>query len=359
MTGRRSSWTYKSAGVDVGAGNRAVELMRRHVGRTMRPEVIGGIGGFGGLFALTGGYREPVLVAGADGVGTKLRLAFMTGKHDTVGIDCVAMNVNDILVQGAEPLFFLDYLAVGRLDPEQVAEVVSGVAEGCVRAGCALLGGETAEMPGFYAPGEYDLAGFAVGVVEKGSVIDGNRITRGDAVVGLASSGLHSNGFSLARRLAFEAAGLKPEDYIPEFGRTVAEEFMEPTRIYVKPVLALLKAMPGAVKGMAHITGGGLVENPPRILPGGVSILLRTSSWPEPPVFSFIRSLAERHGGGIEEMEMRRTFNLGLGMILVVPNEKADAVVGFLRSQGEGAWVVGEVVAGGPGEGGDRGVLFA
>lgn len=352
MMEQASGWTYKAAGVDVGAGNRAVELIRRHVGRTLRPEVIGGIGGFGGLFSLRSGYREPVLVAGADGVGTKLRLAFMTGKHGTVGIDCVAMNVNDILVHGAEPLFFLDYLAVGRLDPEQVAEVVAGVAEGCVRAGCALLGGETAEMPGFYPPGEYDLAGFAVGIVERDAVIDGHRITKGDAVVGLASSGLHSNGFSLVRRLVFEAAGLRPDDYIPEFRRTVAEELMEPTRIYVKPVLSLLRAMPGTVKGMAHITGGGLVENPPRILPDGVSIFLRASSWPEPPVFPFIRSLAERYGGGIEEMEMRRTFNLGLGMILVVPPEEADAVAGFLRSEGQDSWIVGEVV---PGEGG---VLF-
>ncbi len=347
-----SQWTYKSSGVDVEAGNRAVEMMRGHVRRTLRPEVLGDIGGFGGLFALKPGYRQPVLVSGADGVGTKLRVAFMTGKHDTVGIDCVAMNVNDILVQGAEPLFFLDYLAVGELDPTVVAAIVGGVAEGWVRAGCALLGGETAEMPGFYPPGEYDLAGFSVGIVERDSIVDGSRIRPGDALIGLPSSGLHSNGFSLARRLFFEAGGHGPDDQVPELGRTVAEELLERTRIYVRPVLSLLKGLPGAVKGMAHITGGGLIENPPRMLPQGVSLAIKTGSWPEPPVFTYIRRLAARGGSSIEENELRRTFNLGIGLVMAVDAYQADRVFRFLQEQGEKAYIIGEAVSG------DGGVLF-
>lgn len=345
-------WTYRGAGVDVDAGNRAVEMMKASVRRTFRPEVLGDLGGFGGCFALqTGGMSQPVLVAGADGVGTKLRIAFALDRHDTVGIDCVAMNVNDILVQGAEPLFFLDYLAVGKLDPQQVAAVVSGVAEGCARAGCALLGGETAEMPGFYPEGEYDLAGFAVGVVDRARVLDGREVRVGDAVVGLASSGLHSNGFSLARRLLLDAAGLGLEQFVDGLGRSVGEALLEPTRIYVKPVLGLLRAG-RPVRAMAHITGGGLTENIPRVLPAGTSVLLRTGSWAEPPVYGLIRDAARRTGGGIAEEEMRRTFNVGLGMVLIVAPEAADAVLGDLAAAGETAAIVGEVVAG------ERQVLF-
>ncbi len=339
--------------MDVDAGNRAVELMKASVRRTLRPEVLGGIGAFGGCFALDPGrYRQPVLVAGADGVGTKLKIAFALDRHDTVGIDCVAMNVNDVLAQGAEPLFFLDYLAVGRLDPERVAAIVSGVAEGCVRAGCALLGGETAEMPGFYPPGEYDLAGFAVGVVERERLLDGSAVRPGDALVGLASSGLHSNGYSLARRLLLEAAGLRLDQHVAELGRTLGEELLEPTRIYARPVLALLRAG-RPVRAMAHITGGGLVENIPRALPPGTAAVLRPGSWPEPPVFDLIRAAARRTGGGIAEAEMRRTFNLGLGMVLVVAPDAADGLVRDLERAGERAWLVGEVVAG------ERGVIFA
>lgn len=351
--GAPAPWTYRGAGVDVDAGNRAVELMKSSVRRTHRPEVLGDLGGFGGCFALEAGrYRQPVLVSGADGVGTKLRIAFAMDRHDTVGIDCVAMNVNDILVQGAEPLFFLDYLAVGRLDPERVAAVVSGVAEGCVRAGCALLGGETAEMPGFYAPGEYDLAGFAVGVADRERLLDGRGVRPGDAVVGLASSGLHSNGFSLARRLLLDAAGLGLEQRVEDLGRTLGEALLEPTRIYVKPVLSLLRAG-RPLRALAHITGGGLVENIPRALPEGTAVRLRPGAWPEPPVFGLIRAAARRTGGGIAEAEMRRTFNLGLGMVAIVAPEAADAVVRDLTAAGEAAFIVGEVV---PGE---RGVFFS
>lgn len=337
-------WTYCRAGVDVEAARRAVELIRPLAARAGRSEVLGGIGGFGGLFALGSSYREPVLVAGADGVGTKLKVAFALGRHDTVGVDCVAMNVNDILTMGAEPLFFLDYLAVGRLDPGQVREVVAGVARGCAEAGCALLGGETAEMPDFYPPGEYDLAGFAVGVVEREAVLDGRRARPGDAVVGLASSGLHANGFSLVRRLIAEA-GLDLGGHVAEFGRTLGEELLEPTRIYVRPVLAVLRAEGEEVRALAHITGGGFPENVPRVLPPGTAVRLWPGSWPEPPVFSFLRRLAAR-GDGISEEEMRRTFNLGLGMVMVVAADAADRVSRSLREQGVPAWPVGEVVEG-------------
>lgn len=342
-------WTYRRAGVDVEAGNRAVDLMKERVRRTHRPEVLAGLGGFGGLFALGAGrYRQPVLVAGADGVGSKLRVAFALDRHDTIGIDCVAMNVNDILVQGAEPLFFLDYLAVGRLDPERVAEVVGGVAEGCVRAGCALLGGETAEMPDFYAPGEYDLAGFAVGVVEKDELLDGSGIVPGDALIGLASSGLHSNGFTLVRRLLLDEAALDLDRVMPEFGRTLGEELLEPTRIYARLLLAAVRGSGGSggLKGMAHITGGGLVENIPRMLPAGAAALLRPGAWSEPPVFDLIRRTALRCGGGIDETEMRRTFNLGLGMVLAAGAGVADRLVERLRAEGEQAFIVGEVISG-------------
>ncbi len=334
------SFTYKQAGVDIAAGNEAVRLMRSAVRSTFRPEVLADIGGFGGLFALdTAKYREPVLVAGADGVGTKLKIAFLMDKHDTVGQDAVAMCVNDIIVQGAEPLFFLDYLAVGSLNPVKVAEIVGGVAAGCRLAGCALLGGETAEMPGIYADQEYDLAGFAVGVAERGRVIDGSGVRAGDVLVGLPSSGLHSNGYSLARHVFLTKAGWTVGRFVPEFGRTLGEELLAPTRIYALPVLAVSAGVP--LRGMAHITGGGLVENLPRCLPAGLGAVLDRSAWEVPPVFSIVQSL-----GNVAEQEMLQTFNMGLGLVLVVPDSEADLAVRLLREAGERPLVVGEVVPG-------------
>lgn len=334
------AWSYARAGVNIDAGNEAVERIKRRASAATRPEVLGGIGGFAGLFALeTGKYREPVLVSGCDGVGTKLKVAFALDRHGTVGIDAVAMCVNDVLVQGAQPLFFLDYLAVGRLVPEQVEEVVAGVAAGCREAGCALLGGETAEMPGFYPPGEYDLAGFAVGVVEKSEMVDGRDIRPGDVVLGLAASGLHSNGFSLARRVLLEEARLKVGDFVPEFGCTLGEELLRPTRIYVRPVLNLLQKV--RVKGMAHITGGGLVENIPRVLPEGARVALRAGSWAVPPVFALIREK-----GRVPEPEMLRTFNLGIGFVLIVGEDEVERAVALLTEAGEKVRVIGRVVAG-------------
>ncbi len=340
ITSKEQGLTYADAGVDIAAANRAVELMRRAVKSTFRPGVLTDIGGFGGLFALdTGRYREPVLVSGTDGVGTKLRIAFMLDRHDTVGIDLVAMCVNDILTHGAEPLFFLDYLAVGRLNPERVAAIVEGVAEGCRQAGCALIGGETAEMPGFYGPEEYDLAGFVVGVVERNRVITGAGICPGDVVVGCASAGLHANGFSLARKVLFDIGQHDVDSFIPALGRTVGEELLVPTRIYVRAVLPLLKRF--AIRGMAHITGGGLLENLPRILPPGLAVRLHRGSWPVPPVFHLIRDL-----GGIAEPEMFRTFNMGIGFAMVVSPDEADQVVAELSSHGEAVYKIGEIVRG-------------
>jgi phosphoribosylformylglycinamidine cyclo-ligase len=332
--------TYAEAGVDIAAGNRAVELMKEYVQSTMRPGVLGSLGGFGGLFALEPGrYREPVLVAGTDGVGTKLKLAFQTARHDTIGIDAVAMCVNDILAQGAEPLFFLDYLAVGKMMPEQVATIIAGVAAGCRQAGCALIGGETAEMPGFYPPGEYDLAGFAVGVVERQQLIDGSAVRPGQAVIGLASSGLHSNGFSLARRVLLAEAGYRLEQHLPQLGRTLGEELLTPTRIYVAALLPLIKK--GLLKGLIHITGGGLVENPPRILPPGCGMRLQKESWPLPAIFQLIQA-----AGRIAGKEMYRTFNMGVGMLVIVEDTDADRVLQHLHNNGEKAYVVGQVTAG-------------
>jgi phosphoribosylformylglycinamidine cyclo-ligase len=334
------SITYREAGVDITAGNRAVDLIKQRVKATWRPEVLQDVGGFGGLFALNAGqYQEPVLVSGTDGVGTKLRVAQLMKRHETIGIDVVAMCVNDIIVYGAEPLFFLDYLAVGQLQPEQVAAIVSGVAEGCRQAGCALIGGETAEMPGFYAAEDYDIAGFAVGVVDKPKIIDGSKIKAGDCLIGLASSGLHSNGYSLARKVLLEVAGLGLNDYLPELGQTVGEELLTPTRIYARLVKDLLGHF--TLLGLAHITGGGLVENVPRVLPTGLRARFQLGSWPVPPVFSLIQ---ER--GPVAEPEMFRTFNMGLGMVLVVPSSEAGGVLDYLLDKGEPAYRVGEIVRG-------------
>ena len=340
MDKKQEGLTYAGAGVDISAGNRSVELIKESVRSTFRPGVLTDIGGFGGLFALDKAkYQEPVLVSGTDGVGTKLRVAMLLNKHDTIGIDAVAMCVNDVLVQGAEPLFFLDYLAVGKLVPESVADIVAGVAEGCRQAGCALIGGETAEMPGFYAPGEYDIAGFVVGVVDRAKLIDGKQITAGDKLIGLPSSGLHSNGYSLARKALWEAAGYKVEQYLPELGRTVGEEMLEPTRIYVRQLLPLLEKF--NLKGLAHITGGGLTENIPRILPPGTGVTLERQKWPVPAVFKLIQE-----AGKVADAEMLRTFNMGIGMVLVVPDSETDTVMSDLAARGEKAYLIGEVTAG-------------
>lgn len=338
---------YREAGVDIDAGNRAVELIKAHAATTMRPEVLSGIGGFSGLFALDlARYRAPVLVSGADGVGTKLKVAQLAGRHDTVGIDLVAMCVNDILACGAEPLFFLDYLACGQLAPEQAAEIVAGVAAGCREAGCALIGGETAEMPGFYRPGEYDLAGFAVGVVDRDAVWDGRSIRPGDVLLGLASSGLHSNGFSLARRVLLEQRGWTVDTLLPAAGtprRALGEELLTPTRIYARNVLALRDrfAASAAVKGAAHITGGGIIENVPRVLPDGLGAAVSRGSWPAPPIFGLIQE-----GGGagrISDEEMHRVFNMGIGMVLIVAEELAGDAAAALSDMGEQVYRIGEV----------------
>ncbi len=326
--------TYKDAGVDIDAGNELVERIKPLVKRTQRPEVLAGIGGFGGLFALPPErYREPVLVSGTDGVGTKLMLAQQLGQHDTIGIDLVAMCVNDVLVQGAEPLFFLDYFACGKLDTGVAADVVAGIAEGCLQAGAALVGGETAEMPDMYGDGEYDLAGFCVGAVERSEMIDGSAIGEGDALIAIASSGPHSNGYSLIRKV-LERAGDASIDGEPARTRLLA-----PTRIYVKPILALMDSM--SIKGLAHITGGGITENVPRILHGDLDAEIDTSTWQQGNVFDF---LAEQ--GNIETDEMRRTFNCGVGMVVVVSDEDADRATGVLSELGETAWRIGRIVQG-------------
>jgi len=340
MSASGKGMTYAGAGVDINAGNEAVRLMRGAVRSTYRPEVLAGIGDFAGFFALDPSkYREPVLVSGTDGVGTKLRVAMLAERHDTIGIDAVAMCVNDILVQGAEPLFFLDYLAVGRLIPEKAAAIVGGVAEGCRRAGCALIGGETAEMPGFYGPEEYDLAGFAVGVVERSRIIDGHGIIPGDKLIGIPSSGLHSNGYSLARKVLLEVAGYSVDTRLDCLGRTVGEEMLEPTRIYVKTMLPLLERF--EIKGLAHITGGGLTENLPRILPRGTGLKVQLGTWPVPPVFKLIGEIGE-----VAEKEMLRTFNMGIGLAAVIPADRAGAVMAYLTERGEKSYLIGEVVAG-------------
>jgi phosphoribosylformylglycinamidine cyclo-ligase len=331
--------TYRDAGVDIDEGDRLVDLIKPLARPTLRPEVLAGIGGFGGLFALdTTKYRNPVLVSGTDGVGTKLKLAFLTGRHDTVGIDLVAMSVNDVAVTGAEPLFFLDYYATGRLRAEEAAQVVKGIAEGCRQAGCALIGGETAELPGFYADGEYDLAGFAVGVVERDRILDGRGVVPGDALVGVASSGLHSNGYSLARKVLLERQALsdRPAELA---GRTLGEALLEPTRIYARDLMALLEEVP--LKAAAHITGGGLPGNVPRNLPDGTRAVIRGGTWDVPAIFGLI----EREGA-VPRDEMYRTFNMGLGLVLVLPLASAEAARAVLARRGLASWVVGAVEVG-------------
>jgi phosphoribosylformylglycinamidine cyclo-ligase len=329
----KTSISYRDAGVDMEAGDALVEQIKPFAKRTMRPEVMGGIGGFGSLFEMPEKFKSPVLVSGTDGVGTKLKLAFQLDKHDTVGIDLVAMSVNDILVQGAEPLFFLDYFACGKLEVDTAAQVIKGIAFGCEQAGCALVGGETAEMPGMYPAGEYDLAGFAVGAVDKEAIINGTTISAGDVVLGLASSGAHSNGYSLIRKL-IEKSGI---DMDSEFdGRKFRDVVMAPTRIYVKPLLKLIETMP--VKGMAHITGGGITENIPRVLPEGLTAEITKGSWDMPPLFGWLQAQ-----GNIEDSEMYRTFNCGIGMAVIVAEENAEAAKTLLAAQGEQIWAIGRI----------------
>ena len=331
--------SYKDAGVDIDAGDALVERIKPHAKRTLRDGVLAGIGGFGALFEVPKRYREPVLVSGTDGVGTKLKLAFAWDKHDTVGVDLVAMSVNDILVQGAESLFFLDYFATGKLSVDIAEQVIAGVARGCEQAGCALIGGETAEMPDMYPDGEYDLAGFAVGVVEKSKIIDGRSIVPGDVVLGLASSGVHSNGFSLVRKVIQRAYGsVTAKQTQHDFdGRSFADAVMAPTRIYVKPVLELIAKLP--VKGMAHITGGGLVENVPRVLPASVQAVLQRDAWQRPKLFDWLA----QHGA-IADAEMHRVFNCGIGMIVVLAADQVDAALALLRAAGETVSVIGAIV---------------
>ncbi|WP_374335834.1 phosphoribosylformylglycinamidine cyclo-ligase [Methyloversatilis sp.] len=338
MTSSKDSGTplsYAAAGVDIDAGDALVERIKPLARRTMRPEVLGGIGGFGALFEVSKSYREPVLVSGTDGVGTKLKLAFQLDGHDTVGQDLVAMSVNDILVQGAEPVFFLDYFACGKLDVETAARVVGGIARGCELAGCALIGGETAEMPGMYPPGEYDLAGFAVGIAEKSQLITGETIAQGDVVLGLASSGAHSNGYSLLRKILERDAPDMDADF---HGRTLRETVLEPTRIYVRSLLALMKEAPGLIKGLAHITGGGLLDNVPRVLPAGLAARIEASSWPLPPLFAWLRE-----AGKVAEQEMYRVFNCGIGMVVIVSSDDADAATRFLSAAGETVYRIGRI----------------
>jgi phosphoribosylformylglycinamidine cyclo-ligase len=333
--------SYAAAGVDIDAAQRAMVGVAQLVRSTATPDTLSTLGSFGGLYRVPRDARQPVLVASTDGVGTKLKLAFLTGRHGTVGEDLVNHCVNDILVQGARPLFFLDYVGLGRLRPGVVEELVGGIARGCRANGCALLGGETAEMPDFYAPGEYDLAGTVVGMVEEDRVIDGSAIRAGDAVVALASSGLHTNGYSLARKVVFDRMGLSVDDPFPDEDASVADVLLRVHRSYLKPLWPLIER--GEVRGLAHITGGGLVDNMPRILPEGVDARFDLGSWTVPPVFRVL----QRHGA-VDEREMFRAFNMGVGMVAVVAAERADATVAELRAAGERAWVAGEIV---PGEG--------
>ena len=331
---------YENAGVSVEAGYEVVKRIKSHVARTDRPGVVGGIGGFGGLFDLASlGYKEPVLISGTDGVGTKLVVAKMAGRHDTIGVDCVAMCVNDIAAQGAEPLFFLDYIACGKNDPALLEQVVAGVADGCVEAGAGLIGGETAEMPGMYDEDEYDLAGFAVGVAEKSAIVDGSAIAEGDVLIGLPSSGVHSNGFSLVRKALFEQAGYDVDTTLDELGdATLGDVLLTPTKIYVKALKPLFQA--GVVKGVAHITGGGFIENVPRMIPDGLAAEIDLGTWPVLPIFDVLEKAGE-----IDHMEMYNIFNMGLGMVLAVPAERADETLALLEANGETGYKVGRIVA--------------
>jgi phosphoribosylformylglycinamidine cyclo-ligase len=334
----KKSFTYADAGVDIDKANELVVAIGEIARQTTRPGVMSDIGGFGGLFSLNlANLERPVLVSSTDGVGTKLKIAFMLDKHDTIGIDLVAMSVNDIIVQGAKPLFFLDYISMGKLDNQRTTDILKGIAQGCKQAHCALIGGETAEMPGLYQNNEYDLAGFAVGIVDNSKIIDGTDIRVGHKLVGIASSGLHSNGYSLVRKVCFEALKLKIDQYIPELGKTIGEELLTPTKIYVATIDSLLKDLP--IHGIAHITGGGMLENIIRIVPQACSILIRDGSWNIPPIFSFLKE-----AGSISEKEMARTFNLGVGLIVVVPDHAVLDVVQRIEAMHEKAFVIGEIL---------------
>jgi phosphoribosylformylglycinamidine cyclo-ligase len=339
IKGRITMTTYKDAGVDVEAGYESVKLMRKHVQKTFRPEVLTDIGGFGGLFALNKDkYKEPVLVSGTDGVGTKLKIAFLMEKNDTVGIDCVAMCVNDIVCNGAEPLFFLDYIALGKNQPEKVAEIVKGVADGCLMAGCALVGGETAEMPGFYPEDEFDIAGFSVGIVDKSKIINGKTIIEGDKLIGLASSGLHSNGFSLVRKL-LNPKKEKLLEYIEMLSSRLGDELLKPTRIYVKTILDLKDKF--ELKGISHITGGGFIENIPRMVPEGLRVRITKGTWPVLPIFNLLQQI-----GDIKERDIFNTFNMGIGMVIAVDANIADEVVEYLNKNDESAYIIGDITKG-------------
>jgi phosphoribosylformylglycinamidine cyclo-ligase len=332
------SVTYADAGVDIDKANKLISAISEIAKQTPRSGVMGEIGGFGGLFSPNlANLDRPVLVSSTDGVGTKLKIAFMLDKHDTVGIDLVAMCVNDILVQGANPLFFLDYLSMGKLDSQRVEDLIRGIGEGCKQAKCALLGGETAEMPGFYQSNEYDMAGFAVGIVENSKIVDGTQIRMGHRLIGIASNGLHSNGYSLVRKICFEMLKLKVDDYVPELGKTLGEELLTPTRIYVEPILSILKDLP--IHGLAHITGGGIADNILRIVPKTCNIMIQKEIWDVPPIFSFLRQ-----AGNISDFEMRRTFNNGIGMIAIVPQDATADVVQRLDAMNEKAYLIGEIL---------------
>lgn len=334
----KDSLTYADAGVDIDKARKLVDAIREIAKQTVRAGVMSDIGGFGGLFSLNlANLERPVLVSSTDGVGTKLRIAFMLDQHDTVGVDLVAMCVNDIIVQGAKPLFFLDYLSMGKLDNQRAMQIVTGIAQGCRQAQCALLGGETAEMPGFYQADEYDLAGFAVGVVDNSKIIDGSEIRVGHKLIGVASSGLHSNGYSLARKVCFEALNLKIDAHVPELGKTIGEALLTPTKIYAATVQALLKDLP--IHGIAHITGGGIPDNIVRIVPQACSILIREESWDIPSIFSFLQQ-----AGNVSAKEMTRTFNMGIGMILVVPDHAAMDVMQRIEAMNEHAYIIGEIL---------------
>lgn len=331
---------YKQAGVDIEAGYEAVSRMKKHVAKTVRPEVMGGLGSFGGMFDLSKvNVKEPVLVSGTDGVGTKLMLAFMMDKHDTIGIDAVAMCVNDIVVQGAEPLYFLDYIACGKAQPEKIEQIVKGIADGCEQAGCALIGGETAEMPGMYSEDEYDLAGFSVGVADKSKLVTGASIKPGDVLIGLSSSGIHSNGYSLVRKVLLEEGGLDLHETYGKIGRTLGEELLQPTKIYVKSLLKALEKF--EVKGMSHITGGGFIENIPRMLPEGVGAEIDYGSWPIPPIFDLLQET-----GNLNREEMFNIFNMGIGMVLAINEADIHELLQLLEEQGEKAFIIGRIKEG-------------